>query len=117
MWVEKNIIMAILKGKHTIAEIEGVRCTVIETAADASRAEFLKDILVFNNQEVKMEHEKTKDGSILETFVVGVTDILFNPMIAVYQKKLVRKDKKTVTPGYWLQKPDQDDIPYWQVQQ
>jgi hypothetical protein len=108
--------MAILKGKHNIADIEGVRCTVVETGATEPRAEFLKEILSFNRYEVKIEREKAKDGSALETFVIGVTDNLFNPMIALYQKKLFRKDKKTVTPEYWNQKTGQDDIPYWQVQ-
>ena len=108
--------MAILKGKHNIAEIDGVRCTVVETGATAARAEFIKDILVYNRFEVKIDQEKAKDGTLLETFVVGVTDILFNPMIAVYQRKLVRKDTKTVSPEYWNQETGQDDIPYWQVQ-
>ena len=108
--------MAILKGKHNIAAIDGVRCTVIETGAAESRAGFLKDLFAFNRYEVRMEREKTKDGSILETFIIGITDILFNPMIAVYQKKLFRKDGKTVTPNYFNQKPEQDDVPYWQVQ-
>ena len=63
-----------------------------------------------------MEREKAKDGTALETFVIGVTDTLFNPMIALYQKKLFRKDRKTITPEYWNQKPGQDDIPYWKVQ-
>jgi hypothetical protein len=108
--------MVILKGKHIIAELDGVRCTVVETGASEARAEFLKEILSFNRYEVKVEKEKAKDGSLLDTFVIGVTDILFNPMIAVYQKKLFRKDKKTVTPEYWYQKAGQDDIPYWQVQ-
>jgi len=108
--------MAIIKGKHTIAEIDGVRCTVIETGADESRAGFLTDLMTFNRYDVKREQEKAKDGTLLETFILGTTDILFNPAIALYQKKLFRKDGKTVTPNYWNQKPEQDDIPYWQVQ-
>ena len=112
----KKIFMAILKGKHTIAEIEGVRCTVVETGADEARVGFLTELLAYNRYEVKAEREKTKDGSQLETFVIGVTDLVFNPMIDLYQKKLFRKDLKTVTPHYWDQKPEQDDIPYWQVQ-
>jgi hypothetical protein len=115
-WI-KNIIMAILKGKHTIAEIDGIRCTVVETGVTEARAGFLSEVLVFNRYEVKTEKEKTKEGAELGTFVLGVTDLLFNPAIALYEKKLFRKDGKTVTPNYWNQKPDQDDIPYWQVQQ
>ena len=109
--------MALTKGKHNIAEIEGTRCTVIETGTTPERAEFLKNLLVFNGYEVMMEKEKAKDGAELETFVIGLTDLLFNPMIVVYEKKLIRKDGLTVTPAYWNQKPDQDSIPYWKVQQ
>jgi hypothetical protein len=112
----KNIIMAILKGKHNISEIDGIRCTVIETGATPERVEFLKNLLAFNGYEVKMEKEKAKDGTELETFVIGLTDILFNPMIVLYEKKLIRKDGLTVTPSYWNQLPDQDALPYWQVQ-
>lgn len=108
--------MTLIKGKHNIAEIEGTRCTLIETGATQERAEFLKNLLVFNGYEVKMEKEKAKDGTDLETFAVGLTDILFNPMIAVYEKKLFRKDGLTVTPAFWNQAQDQDTLPYWKVQ-
>lgn len=107
--------MPLKNGKHNIAEIEGVRCTVVETGCSAERAEFLLNILASNGFEVKMEKEKAKDGSELDTLVIGVTDILFNPMIAVYEKKLVRKDGITVTPAYWNQWDVVDPISYWQV--
>ena len=112
----KNIIMALNKGKHNIAEIEGIRCTVIETGAGKERAEFLTNLLGFNGYDVKVEKEKAKDGTEPGTFVIGITDILFNPMIVVYEKKLIRKDGLTVTPSYWNQFVDQDTLPYWQVQ-
>ncbi|MCX6304144.1 MAG: hypothetical protein NT040_04175 [Bacteroidetes bacterium] len=109
--------MAILKGKHIIAEIEGMRCTVIETGAARDRAEFLKTLLAFNGYEVKMEKEKAKDGTELETFVIGLTDLLFNPMISLYERKLLRKDGLTVSPGYWNQIPEEDTLPYWKIKQ
>jgi hypothetical protein len=108
--------MPLLKGKHIIAEIEGVRCTVVETGTTPERAEFLKNLLVFNGYEVKMEKEKSKDGTELDSFVIGLTDLLFNPMIVVYEKKLVRKDGLTVTPAYWNQWPEDDTLPYWKLQ-
>jgi hypothetical protein len=108
--------MAMLKGKHNIAEIEGIRCTVIETGVTTERAEFLKNLLVYNKYEVKMEKEKAKDGTELPTFVIGLTDTLFNPTIVLYEKKLIRKDGFTVTPAYWNQLPEEDTLPYWKVQ-
>ena len=108
--------MALTRGKHIVAEIGGVRCTIIESGVSADRADFLKDLLTHNKYEVKTEKEKGKDGSPLETIVIGITDIVFNPMIAVYQLKLSRQDGHVVRPAYWNQWPDQWDIPYWQVQ-
>jgi len=108
--------MALTKGKHNVAEIEGIRCTIVETGVTLERAEFLKNLLVFNGYEVKIEKEKAKDGTELETFVIGLTDIFFNPVIIVYERKLFRKDGLTVTPAYWNQWPEHDTIPYWKVQ-
>jgi hypothetical protein len=108
--------MSLQKGKHNIAEIEGIRCTVVEPGVTVERAEFLKNLLAYNGYEVKMEKEKAKDGTELDTFVIGLTDLLFNPMIALYEKKLIRKDGFTVTPNYWNQTAGQETLPYWQVQ-
>jgi len=44
-----------------------------------------------------------------------VTDIHFNPTIAVYAHKLHRKDGAEVTPAYWEQSGLPADLPYWQV--
>ena len=107
--------MALTKGKHNVIEIEGVRCTVIETGLSESRALFLKELLVLNHFDVKMEIEKGKDGSPLGTYVLGVTDILFNPVIAVYGHRLLRKDGHSVNPAYWNQWQEDPDIPYWMV--
>jgi hypothetical protein len=107
--------MALVKGKHLTADIEGVRCSVVETGTSAERAAFLKELLAFNGYEVKSEAEKAKDGSPLETFVVGVTNILFNPAIVIYQHKLKRKDGTEVTPAFWNQWPHETELPYWQV--
>lgn len=107
--------MGLNKGKHTVAEIEGIRCTVVETGLSESRAFFLKELLVINHFEVKMEIEKSKDGSSLGTYVLGVTDILFNPVIAVYGQRLARNDGHKVTPAYWNQWQADPNIPYWMV--
>ena len=107
--------MALSKGKHTIVEIAGVRCTLVESGASVERAEFLKNLLTYNKFEVKVEREKAKDGTELDTFSIGVTDILFNPMIAVYEKKILRPDGEIASPAYWNQWPGQHELPYWQV--
>ena len=107
--------MSLFKGKHIVQEIEGIRCSVVDTGLTADRARFLKTLLADNGYEVKMENEKAKDGTVLETFVMGVTDILFNAVIGVYQNKLHRPDGHIVTPAYWNQWDADGDLPYWMV--
>jgi len=107
--------MALLRGKHIISEVEGTRCTLVESGIDQKRADFLKDLLTGNGYTVKVEKEKAKDGTPLETYMVGTTDIFFNPVIRLYQKKLFRNDGKVINPAYWYQWPYSWDIPYWQV--
>ncbi len=105
-----------LKGKHTIAEIEGARCSVVETGVSPERAAFIKDILAFNGYEVKMEKEKAKDGTEPGTFVIGITDILVLPVVLIYEKKLRRKDGMTVTPAHWNQWQGDQALPYWRFE-
>ena len=104
-----------LKGKHNVAEIDGIRCTVVESGLTKKRSEFLNGLLEHNGYEVKIEQEKDKEGALLDTYVIGVTDILFNPVIMVNMLKLFRKDGQVVTAGYWEQKPTDTEIPYWQA--
>jgi len=107
--------MALNKGKHVVSEIEGVRATVVETGLNEPRCLFLKDLLQHNGYEIKMEKEKAKDGTTLETWILGVTDIIFNPMIKVYERKIFRTDGHVVTPGFWNQWAVDPDLPYWMV--
>lgn len=103
------------KGKHSVAEIDGVRCTIVESRIGKERLDFLTELLSYNGLAVKSEQEKDKEGTLLGTYVIGVTDILFNPTIVVYQKKLFRKDGEVVTAAWWEQKKSDTGIPYWQV--
>jgi hypothetical protein len=106
-----------MKGKHTVNEIGGMRCTIVETGASDERVKFLKEILEFNGYEVKTEKEKAKDGSPLATSVIGVTDIVFSAIINLYERRLLRKDGHVLNPAYWNQWPDKDwDIPYYLVE-
>jgi hypothetical protein len=111
----KTLQTMALKGKHNVAEIGGVRCTVIESGIGKERLDFLTDLLTYNGLEVNSEPEKDKEGNILDTFVIGVTDILFNPTVVLYEQKLFRKDGEVVTAAFWEQKKADTEIPYWQV--
>ena len=107
--------MALNNGKHVVTEIEGIRSTVVETGLNENRSLFLKELLLQNGFEFKTEKEKAKDGTPLETFILGVTDLVFNPMIRIYEQKLLRPDGHPVTPAYWNQWAVDPDLPYWMV--
>ena len=102
-----------LQAKHIVDEIDGVRCTIVEKGAIAQRAEFLKNLLTFNNFEVLTSEDKSADETSLPTFTIGVTDLIFNPVIAVYQMKLKTPEGGSVSPAYWDQITDRAIDQYW----
>lgn len=102
--------MALNQGKHIIEVIDGKRCTLVESGMDAQRKEFLKTILEFNSYEVK---EVVDEAGLWK---IGVTDVVFNPIIDVYKRKLLSPNGHRITPAYWLQLTDQqteDQVNYW----
>ena len=48
-----------------------------------------------------------------ETFTVGVTDFLFHPMLAIYERALKTPEGKIVTVDYWNQQAEKEDKYYW----
>jgi len=107
--------MPLTKGKHIVNEVEGVRCSIVETGASSERVKFLRDLLEFNKYIVKVELDKKKNESDSDTFTIGITDILCNPTVIVYMKKIKTKDGRIVTPNYWNQKTEDLNVPYWSV--
>ena len=105
--------MSILKGKHKIKEIDEVRCTIVEKNASKERVSFLKELLEFNGYEVKYQEEKIKDENDPITYIIGVTDMVLNPVIAVYQRILKTPEGKKITADYWNQKTKNTDPNYW----
>ena len=103
--------MALNKGKHLVEEIDGVRCTVVEKGITTERAAFLKKILELNGYVVKTANEADAISVKL-----GVTDILFNPIIDVYERRLKSPTGKKITPAYWLQESEKEteaEVNYW----
>lgn len=100
--------MGLNKGKHVVQEIENVRCTVVESGISSDRLNFLKEILLHNKFDVKVAPDKNPD-----TFIIGVADIIFNPVIAIYERTLFTKDGKHVTPEYWNQETKVIRPYYW----
>ncbi len=99
------------KIKHIISEIDGVRCSIIETGASEERVAFLKEILEHNKFEVKITLENNDNAE--KTFTIGVTDILFNPVFAIYERTLKSTDGYKITPAYWNQQTSVFDPRYW----
>jgi len=103
--------MALNKGKHLVEEIDGVRCSLVEKGVSPNRTEFLKKLLELNGYTVKVATEGET-----ETFKVGVTDLLFNPVVDVYKRSLKSLSGHKVTPAYWLQESEKEteaEVNYW----
>lgn len=105
--------MSLTNAKHIIAEIEGIRCTIIEKGATLERIAFLNDLLSFNKLEVKEMKEPSELPGTEEKYTIGVTDLVFNPVFAVYERQLKTREGEIVTPGYWNQQCIECDPRYW----
>jgi hypothetical protein len=105
--------MALDNAKHIIAEIDGVRCTIVETSATLERIAFLSDLLSFNNFETKEMKEPAETPDAEQKYTLGVTDLLFNPVFAVYERQLKNREGTFVTPGYWKEECTECDPRYW----
>lgn len=101
-----------LKAKHIVEEINGTRCTIVEKGATADRVDFLKKLLVFNRYDVRVAEEAVVEG-MPALFTIGVTDLVFNPVIAVYEMSLKTPDGKKVSPAYWNQYTTEIVDEYW----
>jgi len=105
--------MAINNAKHIVIEIDGVRCTVVESGITLDRVAFLSDLLKFNNLEVKEMQEVSETQGEEPKYTIGVTDLVFNPVFAIYERQLKTREGTFVTPGYWKQECIECDPRYW----
>jgi hypothetical protein len=105
--------MAINNAKHIVSEIDGIRCTIIESGATLERVAFLSDLLSFNNLEVKEMQDISEMQGEESKYTIGVTDLLFNPVFAIYERQLKTREGGFVTPGYWKQECIECDPRYW----
>ena len=93
--------MSINNAKHIVGEIDGVRCTIVESGITLDRLAFLTDLLQFNNFEVKKMKVPSKAEGEEPRYTIGVTDLVFNPVFAIYERLLKTTEGKIVTPSYW----------------
>src|ERR1051325_7570320 len=118
--------MAINKN-HEFDDLEGVKCAIVEKNASKERSDFLKQLLELNGYTVvtvpspppKAATTSTEEGAppaVPLTFTVGVTDVTFNPINAVYGRLLKTVNGHIVTAKYWQQKEvvSHDEVPYYE---
>ena len=124
--------MAINKN-HEFEELNGVKCAIVEKNISDERAKFLESLLRFNGYTVVVvpaappkaapapkateEIEGTPPAPPAPTtFTVGVTDVTFNPINAVFGRMLKTRDGRVVTLAYWHQKEAvaRDEVPYFE---
>lgn len=131
--------MAINKN-HEFEDVDGVKCGIVEKNVSAERVQFLQDLLTFNKYTVKVQAspppkaapatvapattsegaeapaiEIPKEPEAPTSFTVGVTDLSFNPINAIFGRILKTSDGTIVSLAYWQQKEMVSDIetPYF----
>ena len=125
--------MAINKN-HEFEELDGVKCAIVEKNAGRERVDFLKDLLEANGYTVVIVPSApskaapapaaTAEGAEVPpppppaptTFTIGVTDVTFNPINAIFGRLLKTKDRHIVTLAYWQQREAvaNDEVPYFE---
>jgi hypothetical protein len=127
-----------INSNHTSEDLNEIKCAVVEKNVSAERAEFLKGILEFNKFTVVIAASAPPkaakavappaDGVVPavepapetpaapKTFTVGVTDMRFNSINAIFGRLLKTRDRHIVTLAYWNQeeKVSNDELPYFE---
>jgi hypothetical protein len=117
---------------HLFEELNGVKCAIVEKNVAPGRVEFLRGVLEYNGYEVVVVGtpppkaaagvgagagaEAAPAEPAPETFTVGVTDVSFNPVNAIYGRLLKAPGGHVVTLAYWQQKENQldNEKPYFE---
>lgn len=102
-----------LSGSHMFGSIEETRVTFVEKGVSEDRKAFLKKLLEHNGFEVVIQEDKKKAEEDLQLYTVAVTDMVFNPTIWVYQRKLKTFDGRKVNQDYWEQRTEDTKPQYW----
>ncbi len=102
-----------LGGKHLFGTIGDQRVTFIEKKVEAIRKDFLKKLLEHNGFEVIVDEDKRKTEDEPQLYTVAVTDMVFNPTIWVFERRLKTFDDHKVTPDYWNQISEETAPQYW----
>ena len=127
---------------HLFEELNGVKCAIVEKNAGAERVDFLRRILEHNGYTVVVvpspppkaapaaaaaaappnvpaegpgPADTTTSAPSPVTFTVGVTDVTFNPVNAIFGRLLKTPGGHIVTLAYWQGKGGEDEErPYFE---
>jgi hypothetical protein len=121
-----------LNSNHTFEELGEIKCSVVEKNCSTERAGFLKGLLELNGftvvivaglppksaaKSANTVETNTVEESIpvTETYTIGVTDLSFSPMNAIYNRELKTDEGKIVTSNYWKQSEtfSKEESWYW----
>ena len=102
-----------LSGSHMFGSIEETRVTFVEKGVSEERKDFLKKLLEHNDFEVIIQEDKKNAEEDPQLFTVAVTDMVFNPTLWVFQRKLKTFDGHKVTQDYWNQISEDTNPHYW----
>ncbi len=103
------------QGKHDFGELNGKRVTFVEKGVTQERMEFLKTLLEHNGLPVVIGKEEPKEESDAVKYTVAVENLLFNPVIWVYERRLKTPDGRIVSPAYWEQRTNETNPMYWKI--
>ncbi len=114
---------------HEFEDLNGIKCSIAARNVSAQRAAFLKSLLEHNGYTVVIARNEIKTAQPAESdrassentspeselFTVGVTDLTFNPINAIYGRMLRTAENKIVTAAYWneQEKESDDSVPYF----
>jgi hypothetical protein len=69
--------------------------------------------LEHNGLEVILDEEKKKAEEDPQLYTVAVTDMVFNPTIWIFERKMKTLDGHKVTQDYWFQRTTDTKPQYW----
>jgi len=104
-----------LEGKHVFGEMNETRVSFVEKKISADRKDFLVKLLQHNGFEVLTEEHPGATEEEPTLYTVGVTDMVFNPTIYIFERRLKTFDGRKVTQDYWFQKTDETSPAYWKL--
>lgn len=107
--------MSLLSGKHDFGDLNGQTVTFVERNVTRERADFLKQLLEYNGIPVIVTENAAATEDAPTTYSVATPDLVFNPVVYVYQRRLRTPDGRKVSPAYWRQESEETKPEYWEV--